>query len=100
MTKTKLMLMAATVLTAMLLTAGAGLMAFSATRQENAPRGNRPGQEGRQAGAATEPAQRPSPPAAATTKPAVEKGPVVIQAEVVDQDGRRLPGADVLINVR
>ncbi|MGO9916308.1 MAG: carboxypeptidase regulatory-like domain-containing protein, partial [Isosphaeraceae bacterium] len=100
MTNAKLKMMAATALSAMLLTAGAGLMACAATGQANTPQKNRPGQEGRQAVAVTQPAQRPSPPAASTTTPAAEKGPVVIEAEVFDQEGRRLPGADVLVVVQ
>ena len=88
MTNAKLVLMMAAVLIAGLLTAGAGVMGHSAIRQENPPRAGNPGQEPRQEVAPSQVGQ--DPPRPAGTKPATDQGPVMIQAEVVDPEGRRL----------
>ena len=95
MTNAKLMLMTAAVLIAGLVTAGAGVMGYSATRQENPARAGNPGQEARQPVAASQVAQDPPRPAAA--KPATDQGPLMIQVEVVDPEGHRLSGADVAV---
>ncbi len=97
MTNAKLMLMATAVLIAGLVTAGAGVMGYSAIRQENPPRVSNPGQEARQPVAAAQVTQDPPRPAA--TKPATDQGPLMIQVEVVDPEGRRLSGADVAVTV-
>jgi len=97
MTNAKLMLMATAVLIAGLVTAGAGVMGYSAIRQENPPRAGTPGQEARQPVAASQITQGPPRPAA--TKPATDQGPLTIQVEVVDPEGHRLSGADVAVTV-
>ena len=97
MTNAKLMLMATAALIAGLVTAGAGVMGYSAIRQENPPRAGNPGQEARQPVAAAQVTQGPPRPAA--TKPATDQGPLMIQVEVVDPEGRRLSGADVVVMV-
>jgi len=77
--------------------AGAGVMGYSAIRQQNPPRASSPGQEARQPVAAAQVTQGPPRPAA--TKPVTDQGPLMIQVEVVDPEGRRLAGADVAVKV-
>jgi RNA polymerase sigma factor (sigma-70 family) len=85
MTNARLMLVATAVLIAGLVTAAAGVMGYPAIRQENPPRAGNPGQDVRQP--------------AAATKPATDQGPLLIQVNVVDPEGRRLSGADVAVDV-
>jgi hypothetical protein len=90
------LLVTAAVLMAGLVTTGAGVMGYSATRQENPPRAGDPGQEARQP--ATSASQvLPGAPRPAVAKPATDQGPLVIRAEVVDPEGHRLSGADVVV---
>jgi len=97
MANAKLMLVATAVLIAGLVTAGAGVMAYSAVRQKTPRRASNPGQEVRQPSAAAPVAQDQSRPPA--MKPATDQGPLMIQVEVVDPQGRRLAGADVAVTV-
>ena len=95
MTNVKLMLMAASVLFAGLVAAGAGVMGYSASRQENPPRASHPGQQTRHPVAASQVTEGPPGPGA--TKPATDQGPLMIQVEVADPQGRRLSGADIVV---
>ncbi len=92
MSNVKLMLVTTAVLIAGLVTAGAGVMGYSAIRQENPPRGGNAGQDVRQrcGRSATKAPPRP---------PATDQGPLMIQVEVADPEGRRLSGADVAVEV-
>ena len=45
------------------------------------------------------PSDRQDPPRPADTKPAADQGPLVIQAEVVDPEGHRLSGVDVVATI-
>jgi hypothetical protein len=95
MTNARLMLMAASVLVAGLLTPGAGVMAYSVTQQENAAPQRSPGQTDHQPAPAAEFAQDPPRPAA--PKPAMDQGPLTIQVQVVDPRGGHLSGADIAV---
>ncbi len=70
--------MTATALFAALATAGACVMGYPAT-QDVTP---------------TQAAPRPE-----VAKPAVDQGPLMIQVDVVDSEGHRLPGADVVVRL-
>ncbi len=93
MTNAKLTLVMAAVLIVGLLTAGAGVMGHSATRHEQPARGGQPSPEARQEVAASQVTQGPPGPVA--TKAATDQGPLIIQVNVADPQGRRLFGADV-----
>jgi hypothetical protein len=80
---------------AVLVAAWAGMLGYSATRPENPVPALAPQQEARQPAVAPPIAQ--DPPRPADTKPSTDQGPLVIQAEVVDPEGRRLSGADVAV---
>jgi hypothetical protein len=97
MTNAKLMLMMAAVLIAGLVTAGAGVMGYSATRPENPALALAPPSQARQPAATARVAQ--DPPRPAGMKPATNQGPVVIRAAVVDPEGRRLSGVDIAVSV-
>jgi hypothetical protein len=97
MTNAKLLLMTAAVLMAGMVTAGAGVMGNSAIRQQNPRRPSHPGQEARQPVAVAQVSQGPPLPAAA--KPSTNQGPLMLQVEVVDPEGHRLPGADVAVTL-
>ena len=90
------MLMAAAVLIAMLVTAGAGVMGYSAIRQENPPRGN---VQARRLAKRLRPLKLTQglPPRRRRDETGRGSRSLVIQVEVVDQEGRRLPGADVAV---
>ncbi len=100
MTKAKLVLTALTIVTRALLFAGVGLVGFAASRQDNPLRAGQAGKEPNPPDTGPERKQGAAASGATATNPQADQGSVVIQAEVGDQDGRRLPGADVLMNVR
>ena len=101
MTKAKLVLTMLTIVTGALLFAGVGLVGFAASRQDNPLRAGQAGKEPNPPDTGPERKQGAAASGRATaTNPQADQGSVVIQAEVGDQDGRRLPGADVLMNVR
>jgi RNA polymerase sigma factor (sigma-70 family) len=95
MKNARLMLVAASVLFASLLTAGASVLGFAATRR------NEP------ISAIASQNQAPQPAAAAPvvgppivrSSPAQDRGPLVIQAVVVDSQGRNLSGVDVNVSI-
>jgi RNA polymerase sigma-70 factor (ECF subfamily) len=97
MTNARLMVMATVAVIAGLVTAGAGVMGYSAIRPENPPRAGSPGQETRPPVAAAPVPQGPLRPAA--TKPATDQGSLTMQVEVADPQGRRLAGAEVAVTV-
>ena len=97
MTNARLMFMAASVLVAGLLTACAGVMAYSASQQEKATPQRNPGNTNRRLAAAREIAQNSPRPAG--TKAGTDQGPLKIQVQVVDRQGRRLSGADVVTQI-
>ena len=90
MTNARLMLMACAALIGGLITAGAGLMGQAVIHHENPPRASQPGQE---------PPFVQSAPGAIAAKPSADQGPLAIQVDVVDPEGRRLPGVDVLVRL-
>ncbi len=102
MTTVKLMIMTAAVVLAGLITAGAGVLAYSPPRPNDArlaiaPPNHIP-QPPAAAPAAVPPiAQNPPPPDRAT--PPKDRGPLVIQAEVVDSQGQRLSGVDINVAI-
>ena len=97
LTNARLILIATAALMAGLVTAGAGEMGYSAIRQESLQRTGRTGPEARQPIAVAQVAQGPPLPPAA--KPATDQGPLVIGVEVVDSEGHRLSGADVVVTL-
>ena len=89
--------MTAAVLIAGLVTAGAGVLGYSATRAENPAAAVTPEQAASPPATAAPVAQDPPRPAA--TKPAANPGPLVVQVEVVDPEGHRLSGAEVVATI-
>jgi hypothetical protein len=79
--------MTATALFAGLVTAGAAAIGYAAISDVSVARAGHPIQEATVAQAA---------PRSASAKPAADQGPVLIQVDVVDTDGHRLSGADVV----
>ena len=97
MTYSKLMLVMAAVLIGGLLTVGVGVLRYSANLQAKPAIARDRGQEPRREVAASQVKQ--DPPRAAGAKPATNQGPLTLQVEVVDPEGRRLTGADVVVTV-
>ena len=85
MTNARLMLTVSAVVIAGLLTSGLGVLAYSASQHNNP------------APTTAQTKQAPRLPAAATP---AKKGPVVIQALVVDSEGRSVSGAEVSVTVQ
>ena len=95
---TRLILMTASILSLGLAIAGLGGIAYSAMRQENGPRAGNPGQDVRPSAAA--PQSAPEPSRTTVTKASSEKGPVWLDVEVVDPEGRPLARADLVVRIR
>ena len=93
MTNAKLVLMATAALIVGLVTAGAGWIGYSAIRQEHPQRTGTPAQEARRPFAAAQ--VSPGSPHAAAT----DQGPLRVQIQVADPEGRLLSGADVVVSV-
>lgn len=90
MMNARLMLMACRALIGVLITAGAGVVGQAAIRHENPPRASQPGQE---------PPLVRSPPGAIAAKRSADQSLQVMQVQVVDPEGRRLPGVDVVVTL-
>jgi RNA polymerase sigma factor (sigma-70 family) len=97
MTHSKLMLVLAAVLVAGMLTVGVGVIGHSANRQDKPAIARDRGQEPPREVVVSQVKQ--DPPRAAGAKPAADQGPLTLQVEVVDPEGRRLPEADVVVMV-
>ncbi len=97
MANSKLMVVAAVTLIAGLVTAGAGVVAHPAFRQENPARAGNPGPVAPKP-VADAPASQGSP-RPADAKPGADQGPIAMQVQVVDSEGHRLSGADVAVTV-
>ena len=83
-------LMTATALIAVLVTAGAGAMGYPAIRDVISAEASHPMQE---------PPVAQAPPGSTGAKPGADQGPVVIQVDVLDSEGHRLSGADVVVRL-
>jgi len=94
--------MAAAILVAGLLIAGAGTMGYSAARQNDPVLATAPQKQASQppatAPAAAPPIARDSPRAGGAA-PAKNQFPLVIQADMVDSQGHGLPGVDVIVTI-
>ena len=97
MATTKLMLMTSGVLAAGMAIIGAGVMGYSITRDEAASLASHPGQEVHQP--VPDPRLAQAPPRPAAAKAVTDHGPVAIQVQIADPQGRRLAGADVCMTI-
>ena len=88
----RLILMGTVALMAGVVTAGAGVMAYSAILQKYPPPAVAPSDDARQT--VTQELPRP-----AAAKPAADQGPLAIQVDVVDSEGHRVSGADVIVGL-
>ncbi len=94
MTNTRLMLTATAVMIAGLLSAGPGVMGYSATRRNDLVLAIAQQKQALQPPAAAQPV-----PHADGAAPAKNRGPMIIQAVVVDSQGRSLSGVDVSVTI-
>ncbi len=97
MTTAKVIFVTAAILIAGLVTAGAGVLGYSATHAENPAPAVTPEQAASPPATAAPVAQ--DPPRTTATKPAANPGPLVVQIEVVDPEGHRLSGAEVVTTI-
>ncbi len=93
----KVILVSSAVLIVGLMTSEAGVLGYPATRPANPAPAVAPQQQARQPAAAAPVAQ--DPPRRVVTKPAADPGPLVIPVEVVDPEGRRLSGVDLVATI-
>jgi RNA polymerase sigma factor (sigma-70 family) len=102
MTTVKLTIMTAAVVLAGLITAGAGVLAYSPPRPNDPLLAIAPEDHVRQSPAAAPAAVPPiaqNPPRPDRATPPKDRGPLVIQAEVVDSQGQILPGVDINVAI-
>ncbi len=89
-TNAKVTLMTATALIAALVTAGAGVIGYPAIWELTPPQASHRIQE---------PPVAQRPPHAAAAKPSADQDLLLMQIQVVDPDGRRLPAVDVFVTL-